>query len=686
MQTKVEEARITIGRAYPKGFPVDIEGPGGEFTDNLITHETQEQLHRKITELESLLNAKPFSRTKNQGLEIAELMKDVGQTLFDSFNASVIRLALNISALSDNQGIRLQLRVRDNPVQEWPWELLYDEQPIIDGEAQKPAYLALNPKFFISRYHEKPEAVPNPEKLDKIRVLVIVASPNNTDEWGSLDQLAHDEIEALKLLDRSLTRLELHVLEHATEKSLLDFLRSAQLPFHVIHFIGHGKIDKQASQGQPAVYVILEKKDGQADEISARRFAQILSKGQDPANRRGSTESHFNRKYPLLVTLDACHGAQTTSSVAQALVNEGIPAVIGMRYRVSAAFVLLFNQGVYANLLDGMPVDEAMAVCRRTLVEFNRWQDWCYPVLYLRAKDGILFDFNPDSQERYRWLEQLRLISKLAGSEAAEALRLLAQTGAAITALVVAIMLAYPLERVRYYAAQLLFSLPGAEDMRGSLIHMFSSYLVYEIDPTIQNEFARILVQLTATGPLEAQTPSEVITAAPIAPATPPTMPIDDMNGLFRHIHQQLDTLSNTLNQLITIVNHALRDNEGYDIYLQQVRDALSRAKELRGQITKARSEAFTMTPDQVWDEMRPRVGTWVDQANQAIMAADRAARAGTLLTERLVQVLDETAATLEQEIDLVEELDGITKALDGAIIQDLHGDSTIRIIRSESK
>jgi hypothetical protein len=685
MQSKKEEARITIGRIYPRGLPVDIEGPGGEFTDNLITYETQEQLYIKITEFESLLNMKPFSRTKNQGLEIAERMKDIGQTLFDSFNAPGIRLALNLSALSDHQVIRLQLRVRDNPVQEWPWELLYDEQPIIDGKGQMPAYLALNPKILISRYHEKPEAIPNPEKLDKIRVLVIVASPNNTEEWGSLDQFAHDEIEALKLLDQSLTRLELHVLEHATERSLLDFLRSAQAPFHVVHFIGHGKLDKQASQDLPTVYVILEKKNGQADEISASRFAKILSKSQDPANRKKiSAESQFNRKYPLLVTLDACHGAQTTSSVAQALVNEGIPAVIGMRYRVSTAFVLLFNQGVYANLLDGMPIDEAMAECRRTLVEFNRWQDWCYPVLYLRAKDGILFDFNSDSQERSRWLEQLRLISKLAGSEAAEALRLLAQTGAAITALLVATLLAYPLEKVRSFATKLLFSLPSAEEIRGTLIYMLSSYLAYETDPTIQNEFARILVQLTDSGPLEARTIGEMITVAPIAPAASPTVPIDEMDRLFSHVHQQMDTLTNTLNQLITIVRHALRDNEGYDVYLQQVRDALSRAKKLREQIAKAQGEALAMPPDQVWDEMRPRVGTWVDQANQAILAADRAAHAGTLLTERLVQALDETAATLEQEILLVEELDGITRALDGTIIQDFHGDSTISIVRSE--
>lgn len=95
-----------------------------------------------------------------------------------------------------------------------------------------------------------------------------------------------------------------------------------------------------------------------------------------------------------LAVFNACWGAQlaaidrhaiTNSSLAEVLIRQGVPAVLGMRDEItdeeSHSFIQIFAQALRMR----KPIDEAVAVARQqllTLYKFNR-QAWTLPVLYL---------------------------------------------------------------------------------------------------------------------------------------------------------------------------------------------------------------------------------------------------------------------------------------------------------------
>jgi len=97
-----------------------------------------------------------------------------------------------------------------------------------------------------------------------------------------------------------------------------------------------------------------------------------------------------------LVILNACEGARSArddpfGGVAQALVRQGIPAVIAMQFEISDPAALTFSQSFYQAIADGLPVDLAMVEARRAIFAEGYEVEWATPVLYLRSPDGRIF-------------------------------------------------------------------------------------------------------------------------------------------------------------------------------------------------------------------------------------------------------------------------------------------------------
>jgi hypothetical protein len=685
------EARITVREVTQNGYPVDIEGPGGESRDGNIPTEAEAKVHALTEQWEGLLSEENVASPQDIDTQAKECVRNLGQCLFQVLNAgNKMRNALDLALLSPDQSLRLQLRIRDDRIGAWPWELLYDVRKIAEEEIDSP-FLALSPKVILSRYHEQPIAVPQPEKLEKLRVLVIVASPQ---DYGSLNQLAHQEIESLRLLGETVGRLELHVFENATPKPLWRYMTQVEHPFHIVHFIGHGYCGTSDPGELPKAGVVLEREDGRGIKVTPKEFARILRESQIAVSRKSGTAAERVGSYPRLVIISACHSAHTTFSVTNALVACGLPAVIGMRYQVSPALVIFFNQGLYAHLLDGYPIDQAVAECRRKLKEeFNRNLDWGIPILYLRARDGILFDFNADSEERKHWLEQLQLLRNLerlgglADSRSEEAIHNLLRLGKSAVALSVAAVLAYPLWAIRAGAAALLRILPRTPEIHDNIVNLIGPALAREPEVAVRREMTRVLAQPRVSSravpflnELTNDSDPEVRDIAR-AGLTMPTFS-NDLNLVFDYIHKRLERVTTVLGQLSAIVDDVLQRGEDYDTYLQQVEDARSRARELQQFIAQAQRDAAGMTADEVWASLRPQVAEWVENTNKAMVVADQAARTSHSLASRLMLALDEVAKTLEFELTLMQELDEITQGLDGTIIADAQGDASIGIVR----
>jgi CHAT domain-containing protein len=100
-----------------------------------------------------------------------------------------------------------------------------------------------------------------------------------------------------------------------------------------------------------------------------------------------------------LVILNSCQGAAVASNQAMKgtapnLVRRGIPAVVAMQYSILDSTAKIFASEFYRTLALGYPVDAAIQTTRNAIsmeVGLDK-RDFATPVLYMRAKDGIILD------------------------------------------------------------------------------------------------------------------------------------------------------------------------------------------------------------------------------------------------------------------------------------------------------
>jgi len=170
--------------------------------------------------------------------------------------------------------------------------------------------------------------------------------------------------------------------EIAEGKDTSDVLRSKlrRSEVHVLHFIGHGKFDKDTEEGT----LLFEDEMGVSRPVTAEQIRVMI--GDNLSVR--------------LVVLNACEGAQLAktdafASVAMALVQSGIPAVLAMQFEITGDAAVLFSSEFYRSLADGYPVDAAVSEGRKGIFTELGTVEWGTPVLLMRASDGLIFDLAP---------------------------------------------------------------------------------------------------------------------------------------------------------------------------------------------------------------------------------------------------------------------------------------------------
>jgi hypothetical protein len=299
----------------------------------------------------------------------------IGRRLYDALFAGQVR-DIYLTALSDashsGNGLRLQLRLADAPGLTYlPWEFLYDGKD----------FLVLSSEMPLVYYLDLPSAPRLVEVQPPLRVLVTVSGPA---DLPPLD----DEAEKYKLLGalKPLVEAGLAHVDFAPDATLgtlqtaLRQAASAGKPYHVWHFIGHGAFDK--SQKDSTSVLMFTGENGMATPAGGFQLGTM-----------------FNG-YPevRLVVLNACQGARSSredpfNGVAAQLVENGISAVIGMQFEISDSAAIRFSGEFYHALVDGLPIDAALAEARRAIFFIPNWVEWATPVLFMRVRDGQLFGF-----------------------------------------------------------------------------------------------------------------------------------------------------------------------------------------------------------------------------------------------------------------------------------------------------
>ena len=287
------------------------------------------------------------------------LFRSAGDVVEQLFNRCCGR-----ASSADDDGVRLRLRIEAPEIARLPWELLY--------WPSRECFLGTSIQTPVVRYLEIAEPIRDLTTAAPVRVLVVIP--------------ANPELD---------TGTELANLQQAM--AALEAPGGAHRP----GWGGHAR----PGQRQPPRAALSRLSLHRARRLSRRR-------GAGPAELRATAaieyvnHEHFSglfQNHPTmkLVVLNSCKGAELSPhspfvGMAPQLLRKGIPAVVAMQYAVADDVAVLFAREFYRSLFRGWArgrIEVAISHAReRVATEFPDDRDIAAPVLFMRAREGVLFN------------------------------------------------------------------------------------------------------------------------------------------------------------------------------------------------------------------------------------------------------------------------------------------------------
>lgn len=295
-----------------------------------------------------------------------------------------------------------------------PWELMRDPQ------SDSP--IALRVRAFV-RVQSNPNIafipVPPPDE-GRVRLLYIVCRPggrNDVELRAVANRLLQD-------LGEDRTRFDITALRPPTFEQLqreLTQAKAAGRPFHIVHFDGHGIYEDLSqttladwlkalnvltlggkSRGKHG-YLLFEHpgSDEKMRPVSGSELGQLLHDTGVPVLVLNACQSAMHEAEPdPKPTAETNHDkVRAIGSLTQAVIDHGVPAVLGMRYSVFVVTAAQYIGELYAALAQGRSFGQAASEGRKHLARNpDRWvglqprplQDWFVPVVYEAADIHLL--------------------------------------------------------------------------------------------------------------------------------------------------------------------------------------------------------------------------------------------------------------------------------------------------------
>jgi hypothetical protein len=343
-------------------------------------------VEQKATDLEKTVD--------REGAALYEkLLNVLGHELFDLLFIGDLRAAVGdaLNDLIDDEIKRFRIKLCfTGSDAEWlarlPWE--YARTPPGDKAFNpKGVFLSHIAELVLSRRLERAHFRGLRIKEWPVKVLLVCSSPPEAGE----DEL--ERVEAVRVVEtleelasRNLVRLEKLIEpeppaprgdEYRPRVTWREFSRAvARFQPVIVHFIGHGHCSDGAGE-----LAFADEISGEPDWVTDDEFARVADTSK-----------------PLrLVFLQACKSSLpdpyvSFSGVARTLAASGIPAVIGMQYRVTSSAANAFAAAFYDALLNrALPISFAVQAARQELAAERGADRRAHglPVLYL-AQDAVL--------------------------------------------------------------------------------------------------------------------------------------------------------------------------------------------------------------------------------------------------------------------------------------------------------
>jgi tetratricopeptide (TPR) repeat protein len=359
IEGSVAQARITS--PVEDEATVEIEFP-------FLTDET-EFLNRMLMFQNALLSAASDVREIPHERAVRSFGREIHSALFQGKVASLFERTRDREKVEGLAGTRIRLRIRPPELVPLPWELLYD--------IQQDDYVGLSTRTPIVRDLKLPRPVESTQVRGPLRILGMISNPSALNAPLKI----HEERENLRKAVRAASGeypLELGWVPGETFGHLKTALDETG-PWHILHFIGHGRVNEETESGE----LLFDDGLQGVHAVSAKDFSRVLG---DCNTLR-------------LAVLNSCLGGRSSeknrfSSVAASLVRREVPAVLAMQQAISDRAAISFSQHFYGLLCRGYAIDAAVTRARGSLAEAGSIE-WVVPVLYFRCRDGILFNVAP---------------------------------------------------------------------------------------------------------------------------------------------------------------------------------------------------------------------------------------------------------------------------------------------------
>lgn len=346
---------------------------------------------------------------KRRGVELFEKMLEGGGDMAKAPDAR----RLFDKAFDGLADLRVEIACGVAEAASIPWELM--REPSSDSA------IALRAKSFV-RVQRNPTIafVPVPP-LDtgRVRLLYIACRPNGRDDV-ELRAVAN---RLLQDLGADLARFEITALRPPTFEQLqkeLNNAKAAGRPYHIVHFDGHGIYEDLSTTalaewlaslsaltlggGKPGKhgYLIFEHPDSKEKmrPVDGATLGKLLHDAGTPILVLNACQSAMHQATAAPRDAENVHDEiRAIGSLAQAVSDQGIPAVLGMRYSVYVVTAAQYIGQLYANLAKGRGFGQAASEGRKHLqLNPERWiglqprplQDWFVPVVHEAAPIQLL--------------------------------------------------------------------------------------------------------------------------------------------------------------------------------------------------------------------------------------------------------------------------------------------------------
>jgi hypothetical protein len=263
------------------------------------------------------------------------------------------------------RGLRIRIKIdyrdaRTAWLSDLPWELLYWEgrflalsrfTPIVRGGlvAHPAATFALAPPIRILAVGAHPRGVPALDLARERRAIEAALRGGAYAQATFVEQIGREGLRRL----------------------------CAERRFEVLHYMGHGEIDRASGHGR----LLLAEEDGTPSSLADDLLVELLDSDAQPA----------------LVVLNACHGGEAgaprherPTGLAPALLLAGLPAVLAMRRPISDGAAIAWSSAFYTTLAQGQPLEAAVTEGRKAIACLDpAGTEWSVPALFLaRARQA----------------------------------------------------------------------------------------------------------------------------------------------------------------------------------------------------------------------------------------------------------------------------------------------------------